>query len=225
MDKKFITFLNYLGRLQIYSLLDLIVLATAISRDIKVVFGVIFLWVSFLFYRETRRADDHNLKINKHLWIVTFIVSAFFLPILVCLGFALCSYFYAKKKKEKIWGISASFWRGFQYVAIVAAYDLKLSLLVFVLIFIRSLIADFRDAGDDAKRNIQTIPVALGINKNQVWALYSHMIFISLTTVVWSRFSFLDGRWIILIIILQIITYPFTPRMSNPKYFSFYDEV
>ena len=85
------------------------------------------------------------------------------------------------------------------------------------------MVADFRDAYDDEKRNIKTVPVLLGINKNQIWAFYIHIFLVIGMTIIWFNYSFLDIRLLLPIIILQLISYPLTPRLSNPKYLDIYN--
>ncbi len=215
--------LNYLGQLRIYSFLDILVLATALTRNLNAIVGIGLLWLGFLFYLESRHNDELRLKINKYLWLIPFVFSLFLLPIWICLGFALFSYFYTNKKKNKFFSITAPFWRGLQDGVIACGFNLQIAILAFVLIFIRNLVADFRDTHDDKIRNIKTIPVSLGIDRNQVWAFYAHILLVIITTLVWFRFSFLNVYMIIPIVILQVISYPLTPRLSNPKYLDIYN--
>lgn len=154
--------------------------------------------------------------------VSTFFIITNFITYLDLFRFSLFSYFYTNKKKNKFWGASAPLWRASQNGIIAFGLNSQIAILVFVLIFIRNLIADFRDASDDEKRNIETIPVLLGINKNQVWAFYIHISFVIGTTIVWFSYSFLDIRLLLPIIILQLISYPLTPRLSNPKYLNIY---
>lgn len=124
---------------------------------------------------------------------------------------------FIQKKRAVFFGISAPLWRGLQNVIFAIGFNFQIAIIGFILIFTRNLIADFRDVGDDAARNIKTIPVILGIKRNQVWSFYAHIIFVVVTTIIWFNFSFLDRTWIWLIIPLQLISYPLTPRLSNPK--------
>jgi 4-hydroxybenzoate polyprenyltransferase len=180
--------------------------------------GIGLLWLSFLFYLESRHNDELRLKVNKYLWLVPFIFALFLLPAWMCLSFAFVSYCYTSKKKNKFFGATAPFWRGLQNGIIAIGFNLQIAVLAFALIFVRNLIADFRDAHDDEVKNIKTIPVLLGIGKDQVWAFYVHMALVVATTLIWSRFSFLSIYMISVIVVLQIVSYPLTPRLSNPKY-------
>src|SRR3989344_9580372 len=220
---KYKSVLNYFGQLRIYSFLDIIILATALTKNLNAIIGIALLWLSFLLYLESRHKDEPRLKVNQYLWLVPFLLSLILLPIWVCLGFALFSYLYTNKKKNKFWGASAPFWRASQNGIIAFGFNPPMAILVFALIFVRNLIADFRDAYDDEKRNTKTIPVLLGVNKNQVWAFYIHIFLVIGTTMVWFNYSFLDISLLLPIIILQLISYPLTPRLSNPKYLDIYN--
>jgi 4-hydroxybenzoate polyprenyltransferase len=210
--------------MRLYSSLDLFVLATALTTNVKTIAGIVLIWISFLLFLEYRHKDELRLTIKKLAWLTPFVVAIFLLPIWSSIGFTVCAVLYAKKKEGKFWGVSAPFWRGLQVFSIVVAFNFPLSLLAFTLVFLRNLIGDFRDTGDDKRRNIITVPVFLGIKNNQTWAFYGHLLFTIVTTLVWFHYSFLNSSVIIPIIILQIISYPLTPRLSNPKYLDFYRE-
>jgi 4-hydroxybenzoate polyprenyltransferase len=215
--------LNYAGQVRIYSFLDLIVLATALSRNVNVIIGIGLLWLSFLLYLEGVHKDELRLRIGEYFWAIPFFLSLFLLHFWVCLGFAVFSYLYTNKKKNKFFGISAPLWRGLQDGIIAFGFNPQIAILVFGLIFLRNLVADFRDAFDDKQRKINTIPVLLGVSKNQIWAFYAHIFLVITTTIIWFQYSFLDTRLILPIVILQLITYPLTPRLSNPKYLNLYN--
>ncbi len=213
---------NYFGQLRLYSFLDLLVFATALTRDLYTILGIGLLWLSFLLYLESRHKDEPRLKINTFLWLGPFVVSAFLIPIWICIGFALVSYLYTKKKQNTFFGMSAPFWRGLQSAILALGFNPTLAVLAFVLTFARNLIGDFRDTESDRERGIKTIPVALGIRENQAWSFYAHMLLVTLTTIIWFNFSFLDKNLLLLVIFLQLISYPLTPRLSNPKYLDMY---
>ena len=217
------TLLNYFGQLRLYSFLDLVIFATALTSNLNSILGISFLWLSFLFYLESRHNDELRLKVHNHLWLIPFGISLFLIPVWVCVGFALFSYLYTEKKKNKFFGITAPLWRALQNAIIAFGFKPQIALLVFVLIFIRNLIADFRDVHDDKQRNIQTIPVLLGLMKNQPWAFYVHIFLVIGNTLVWFHYSFLDIRFLLPIIILQLISYPLTPRLSNPRHLDIYN--
>ncbi len=222
IKEKMKTVLNYLGQLRIYSFLDLLVFATALTKEINIIVGIGLLWLGFLFYLESRHDDEFRLKINKYLWTGPFAFSLVLLPVWICLSFALFSYLYTKKKQHAAWGVSAPLWRALQNGIIAAGFNFQLAILAFILIFIRNVIADFRDAHDDKQRGILTIPVVLGVGKNQAWAFYVHLMLVVAATIIWLNFSFFDSRLILPIILFQLFSYPLTPRLSNPRYLNIY---
>lgn len=214
--------LNYLGQLRLYSFLDLLIFATALTHDPKIIAGIGLLWLSFLLYLEIRHKDAHRLEINWFMWLVPFTLALLWVPFWVVIGFAVVSYSYTNKKKNLFFGVTSPFWRGLQNGLLAAAFDLRLALLAFVLTVIRNLIGDLRDVHDDKVRGVKTIPVAFGLIRNQTWAFYGHLIFTIFTTLIWFNFSFLNTVLIIPIILIQIASYPLTPRLSNPKYLDMY---
>ena len=216
--------LNYTGQLRLYSFLDLFIFATALTTDWATIGGIALLWLSFLLYLESRHKDKPRLKINEMVWLGPFVAALFLVPIWVAVGFAVFSYLYTKKKESFVLGVSAPLWRALQNAIIAAAFNWRLALLAFVLTFIRNVIGDLRDVRDDKVRNIATIPVAMGMNRNQSWAFYGHLVFTIFTTLVWFNFSFLDKNLIIPTILIQVISYPLTPRLSNPKYLDIYQQ-
>jgi hypothetical protein len=222
MNKYLQLFLNYTGQLRIYSFVDLLVFATAFTRDLSVISGIALLWISFLVYLENRHHDPLRLPIYRYAWLFPYIFSITLLPELTWLTFSLFSYLYTKKVEGGIWSISAPFWRGLQTGALAFQFDVHLAVLAFVLIFIRNIIGDVRDASTDKQRGIITIPVVYGAHKNHPWAFYAHILFTITTTIIWFQFSFLDHRLILPTAILQLVLYPLTPRVSNPKYLQIY---
>ena len=98
---KYKSILNYFGQLRLYSFLDIIILATALTKNLNAIIGITILWLSFLLYLESRHKDEPRLKVNQYLWLAPFLLSLILLPIWICLGFALFSYLYTNKKKNK----------------------------------------------------------------------------------------------------------------------------
>ena len=221
MDYK--KFLNYLGQLRIYSFLDILVFATALSWKVDTIIGIGFIWLSFLLYLEGQHKDKPRLPVSENLWLAPFVVSLILLPPFICILFALFSFLYTKKNHGKLWGISAPLWRGLQNGVLALAFSPEIAVLAFILTLARNLIGDFRDAEDDKKRSITTIPVAIGLKNNQSWAFYAHMILVVATTIIWFHYSFLALYLIWPIIVIEILSYPLTPRLSNPKYLNIYN--
>lgn len=217
--------LNYLGQLRPYSFFDFFVFATALTRDASILAGLMFLWLSFLLYLEGKHKDELRLRINGYAWVLPGFLSCSLLPIWLPFAFGLFSFLYTRKKGHSTWAVTSPLWRGLQNAVIAIAFQPGVALLAFCLIFFRNTVADFRDAEADAKRNIRTIPVRLGIRKNQHWAFYGHLFFVVATTLVWSSYSWLHWTVIAAIIIWQIVSYPLTPRLSSPAYLDFYSRI
>ena len=211
-------FLNYVGQLRIYSFVDMLVFATALTSDIRTIIGIGFLWLGFLLYLESQHHDPLRSATNGYLWIIPFVLSLALLPTWLCFIFAFFSYFYAKKKSGLAWGISAPLWRGLQNGILAWVYHPQIAFLAFTLSLVRNLVGDFRDVSVDRESNAHTLPVLLGIKENQSWAFYGHMLLVVASTLVWFHSSFLDMRLALPVILIQIISYPLTPRMSNPKH-------
>ena len=214
--------LNYFGQIRLYSLIDVFVFATALSRNTQYIFGVVLLWLSFLLYLEAQHKDRLRLRVKNIAWVITYIPTLFLLPIQIAIAFGVLGVIYAMKKKVKFIGLTSPIWRGAQNFVIAFFLNPTLAAVAFVLVAFRNLMGDFRDVRDDREDNMKTIPIILGFTKNQHWAFYGHLIFVLVTTYTWLQDSFLDKAWLIPILVLQVLVYPITPRSSNPAYLSIY---
>lgn len=219
MAKKF---LNYVGQLRIYSLLDMAIFALALTRDEKSIVGIMLLWVGFLLFLESVHKDRLRRPISRFLWIIFFAPTLFLLPIGAPILFMLFGYFYTAKKRSKFFGLTSPLWRGLQNFSLAFLFSFYLAAPAFILTAGRNLLADFRDAGSDNKDGTQTIPVRLGLRRNQHWAFYGHMFAVVFTTAIWFYYSQLSFNLFWLVAFAEIITYPLTPRASSPDYLNFY---
>lgn len=222
-NQKIKTILNYIGQLRIYSFLDLIVFATALTSRPSKIAGISLLWLGCLIYSESRHQDPLRTNLNRFLWVIPFLVSFILIPFWICLVVFLCSYFYTKKKNGW-WGVVSPIWRGLINTVIALGFKPSLAFLVFILMFLRNLAGDLRDVYFDRKRGIKTIPVIIGIKRNLKWAYYLHLLLVITTTTVWFHFSFLNKSFLPLIITLELISYPLTPRLNNPKFLDLYQK-
>jgi 4-hydroxybenzoate polyprenyltransferase len=132
-----------------------------------------------------------------------------------------CAILYTKKKLNRFFGYTSSVWRGFQSAFIAFAFMPRLVILAFVLAAVRNLIGDFRDIGDDWNDGARTLPTLFGFRRNQKWAFWGHLGAVITTTVIWFQFTDLGIIFLIFCIFVQIISYPLTPRQSNPPYLMF----
>lgn len=214
--------LNYVGQLRIYSLVDLVVFATALTRNPHYIAGITLLWVSFLLYLEAQHQDRLRLKVRNIFWVIVYLPTFFLLPLQVPILFAALSIVYTLKKKHPFFGLTSPVWRGLQNFSLAWFISPTLAAPALFLITVRNLIGDFRDTGDDRENNQTTIPIALGFKKNQQWAFYAHMLMVPLTTYFWLTHSFVSLGLLPVFIVAEVLSYPLTPRSSNPKYLNIY---
>lgn len=217
--------LNYFGQLRVYSLLDVVVFATALTADRKEVLGVVLVWMGFIFYLEGVHKDRLRSMVNPLVWLVFFVPSVFLLPVYAPVLFMIFGVFYTNKKRGKFWGATSIFWRAAQNFILALPFSVFLAVLAFVLTALRNLVGDFRDAASDVESKASTLPVLLGAKRNQVWAFYAHLGLVMLATIIWFQFSYLPSAVMWPVIILEIVTYPLTPRESNPGYLNFYRRI
>ncbi|HEY4520714.1 MAG TPA: hypothetical protein VJJ72_02850 [Candidatus Paceibacterota bacterium] len=214
--------LNYLGQLRVYGILDIFVFATALTASNTEIFGIILLWIGFLLHLEAEHRDELRLRISQWIALLVYIPSFIFLPTWVPLVFGFLGFLYAKKKKHKFLALISPMLRGLQSTTLAFSFNPYLIMPAFILSAARNLVGDFRDAGGDHDTKILTIPVRLGFRQNQSWAFYGHLIMVIFTTIFWFQYSFLDHSILTLIILMQVLAYPVTPRTSNPSYFNLY---
>ena len=120
--------------------------------------------------------------------------------------------------RDRFFSVTSIFWRVTQYLVLIAPFNLKLGILSAALGGARNLLGDFRDVENDRKDKMFTIPILLGLKKNHKWAFYVHLGFVIATTILWFSYTQLNIAILIAVVALQIITYPLTPRESNPKF-------
>ena len=203
-------FFNYLGQLRLYTLADLILLLVAIGASTHQFYGAILLHVGFLAYLESRHAHSYRAKVPANAaYALTFIGIVLFRKIEGLL-YVLFSYLYPKKNKNLGW--MSPFARGFQYFFMVAGiigYASGITYLVGVLTFFRNLAGDMRDTEKDRFEGMNTIPVLLNIKKS---IPHIHLIAVIITSSVWWHLSSLSIAWLVVVMLIQLLTYKLTPR-------------
>jgi hypothetical protein len=215
------TIINYIGQMRIYSIIDILVFAKAVKCDVSEMFGLVLLWVSFLLYLESRHKDRLRLLVNQYLWVGVFLPTMVLLPWWLPLLFILAGVMYTNKKRNRFYGCTSPLWRGLQGGLMALAFMPTFTLLAFVVYTIRNLVGDFRDIGDGLKDGARTLPISLGYRRNQVWAFWGHLAMVVCTTLIWSWYAELSIVIVLLCILAEIVTYPLTPRQSNPKHLMF----
>jgi 4-hydroxybenzoate polyprenyltransferase len=209
--------LNYIGQLRLYSLVDLIVFATALTQSIIHIFAITCLWISFLAYLESKHKDPGRYLVPSYLWVIMLIPPIILLPIKLTFLFIIFSFLYTAKKRHGFFAVTSPLWRGLQNMTLALFINPSLALYALITTFARNLLGDFRDVEVDAKSNTYTIPVLLGVKNNQVWAYFAHLFAVIGTTMLWLHFSYFKIPLYITValILVQLGSYHFTPRASN----------
>ncbi len=207
--------------MRIYGIIDILIFAKALQCDAGEMIGLGLLWMSFLLYLESRHRDKLRLKVSRCAWIIVGLPTLILLPLWLPCAFTMCAVLYTKKKRNRFFGCTSSIWRGLQGALIAFAFMPKFTLLAFILYAIRNLVGDFRDIGDDWNDGARTFPTMLGFRKNQVWAFWGHLVSVIATTILWFQFTNLSSGLLVICLTLQVISYPLTPRQSNPSYLMF----
>jgi isopentenyl-diphosphate delta-isomerase len=215
--------LNYIGQMRIYSVIDICIFAAALTSDWKSIVGVGILWASFLLYLENQHQDELRLHISQFAWLIGIFIP-FLLPIWLLFMFAAFAFMYTKKKRNRFFGYTSPIWRGLQNAVIAYAFMPRLALLALTAYAIRNFIGDLRDAGGDYRNRIQTLPVRMGFRRNQGWAFYGHLACVITTTIAWSQYAGINEELLVACILIQLASYPMTPRTSNPPYLNFYED-
>ncbi len=214
---------NYIGQIRIYSLIPFVLFITTFSDDLIKITSLSLLWIGFLIYLEVSHKDPLRLRFFTYLW-VPFIIPALVVATQETLFFMFFSFLYAKKKDSAFWGGTSSLWRGLQNFSLAILTSPIIASIALVLIYFRNLIGDIRDAGHDKKSNTITLPVLLGIFKNCTIGYYGHLGIILFSSVLWwyiSLFS-IPLHTLIILLFVQAISYPLTPRISCPNFLNFY---
>lgn len=203
-------FLNIVGQIRFYSLVDLILLFFAIgSKNIQVI-SIVFLHLGFIFYLEFVHKHSYRVKLNSSIWIFLSLVGVFLYPSWYVFGFALFSFLYAHKDKKML-GPFSSFFRGLQLfflVSVVAPFS-AYAFLACGLLFLRNFIGDLRDIVKDSKEKMRTLPIVLGFKKD---IKYLHLIFVLITSFIWWYISGFGLLILLLVYLIEVGSYYLTSR-------------
>jgi len=204
-------FINIIGQLRIYSLVDLILFAFAIKSSNFELAGIVLLHVSFLYYLESIHKHSNRILIPKFIWVIIGIAGIVLYTSLAVLGFIIFSILYAKKNSPKFSPYS-SFFRGAQMyflAAGVVGFLNPLAFLAFGLLFVRNFAGDLRDIVKDRKEKMKPLTIMLGLKHSYKWV---HLIILLVTTFVWWYIADISIFWLMGIYVIQILTYNLTPR-------------
>lgn len=203
--------LNILGQVRIYSLIDLILLCFALRADRAEFVGIIALHLGFLFYLEHQHKHKYRNKIPSFIWSFLLIVGIYFYNNSAVIGFLIASYFYTKKNKS-YFGALSPFMRGFQMfflsAGIIGFVD-PFSRYAGLIFFMRNFNGDLRDIEKDRKERLKTLPIMLGLRKD--WKNI-HFYTLLVSSAVWWSFSELNLIWLVLVYVIQYLSYNKTPR-------------
>lgn len=231
---------NILGQARLYSLLDQLVVAAALTRDPRQVAGIVILHFSFLCYLEGQHKDQLRLAIPVWFWILPYAAAVWLLTdVAWAVGaYTVCSICYTLKKCGR-WGLSASLWRGCQATIFALALRPELAGLLVAYMVVRNLVGDIRDERSDREDGTLTVPVFLlsawwrfrAIDSASRYyrrsavayiAYYSHALMVVTTTLVFFGYGWLPDGLLLPIVLLELVSYPLTPRSSTPPHLNLY---
>lgn len=204
-------FLNYLGQLRVYSLVDLFLLLYIIHASNLEKAGAIFLWIGFLLFLESQHKHSYRSKFPKLMWIAFDLVGLILFRKVEGLAFVIASLFYAKKK-DKYFSYLSPLFRGLQNFFLIAGiigYHNYFIWVVFIVTIIRNVLGDFRDVEKDRAEKMQTVPVLIGIKRN---VKYIHLGAVMVTSLVWWIYGGLSWEILVGVWIIELVTYNLTPR-------------
>lgn len=205
------TFLNYLGQLRIYSLVDLILLLLAAGATIREFFGAIFLHIAFFAYLEAKHAHKERAEAPKWLSPLLVVAGAMLYQKWETIPFMACSCMYTKKNHGKF-GLFSPFFRALQYLFLVAgvtSYSNYLPWLVFIVILARNTVGDARDVVKDKREGMETFPMILGLCRD---IKYGHLVAMAVSTSIWWSFTGLPLYFFLGALLVEVATYNLTPR-------------
>lgn len=204
-------FLNYLGQLRLYSLLDFLLLLYVIQTPHNVMAGAILLWIGFLLFLESQHKHSYRSKFPPYLWVLFGLAGLVLFHKIEGLVFVLASYLYTKKK-DRYFSYLSPLFRGLQnYFLIVAiiGYHNYFVWVVFVLTIVRNILGDFRDVEKDRAEKMQTVPVLIGLKRN---IKYIHLGAVMVTSLVWWLYGGLAWEILVGVWAIELVTYNLTPR-------------
>jgi hypothetical protein len=205
--------INIIGQIRIYSLIDLILFCLVIKVSTVQFLGIILLHISFLFYLEYTHKHSYRLQVSKYVWIIGAIIGTILYANLAALGYIITSILYAKKSKAP-YSYFSPLSRGLQIYFLssgIIGYSNPVSFLAMLVLIFRNLAGDLRDVIKDKNENMITLPILLGFKKNYKQI---HLVFLFLTSFIWWYLLKISIIWLILVYLIQIITYNITPRKN-----------
>lgn len=215
--------INYIGQIRIYSLIPFVLFTTTFSDNPIKIISLSLLWIGFLVYLEVSHKDPFRLPFFKYLWVL-FVIPALIVATPDALLFIFFSFLYTKKKDGVFWGGTSSLWRGLQNFSLAILASPTIAIISLILTYTRNLVGDIRDAGHDKQSDTITLPVLLGISKNHTIGYYGHLGLILFSSILWWNMSLfsIPLHTLIILLIIQTLSYPLTPRASGPDFLNLY---
>lgn len=207
--------LNYFDLLRVYSLVDLALLLFAAEANARGFFGGIVLHISFLAFLESCHKQEGREPVPTEVGLPALIVAVliwgqekFASP------FLLFTVMYAAKNRG-YWGLASPFARGAQIFLLTVPFaSLRFSLIAACAMAIRNVAGDWRDVVADRRAGMHTWPIVLGVKED--W-LFLHLAATVATTWLWWCFTELGLVWPLVVALIELASYYWTPRVSNQK--------
>lgn len=210
------TLYSYLRLWRMYSLIDMALLLAVAGATGHALWGAVLLHTGFLGYLEYDHKRSYRAPVP--LWSV---LSAWGFGLLLFgkldgLAYIVLSVLYSKKKTWHL-ELVTPLLRGLQtlvMVGVVAGYNHALPWLAMVLMIVRNLLGDLRDAQEDASEGKWTWPAVLGMKSRP----FAHLFGMFATTTVWWLYAANLSGWLLAAVLaIEAATYWLTPRRSNRK--------
>ena len=204
------TLQNYIGQLRIYSFVDLVLLFLVVDATRLEIIGCSLLWFSFLIFLEFIHKDRGRVEWPISAWVVPFILGIVIIYKIEIIFFIITAIFYTYKKQYPL-GLISPIINGLLkvFLVLLISDDINIVILVFVLMTIRNLAGDFRDAYKDFSEKITTLPILFSYKQN---TNYIYPLFLAFTSLVWVLMAKISLWFILLVWFIQFKTYHLTSR-------------
>ncbi|GGO99665.1 hypothetical protein [Wenjunlia tyrosinilytica] len=204
--------LNYLGQLRIYSYVDLLLLFQALHAGLRDMVGLSLLWFGFLIHLEWQHRDMGRLRWPWPVWALLWIAGVVLVADPMCVPFLVLAAGYSLKKRIPFLAAVSPLINAGLKVALIEPLPgahARQVLLVFVLMTIRNLLGDVRDAAKDAGEGVASIPVRLGYRRHTPLV---YPLGLAVTSAVWVAMAGLPWWVWCCALAVQALTYRLTPR-------------
>ncbi|MFI9583132.1 hypothetical protein ACIHCQ_15085 [Streptomyces sp. NPDC052236] len=204
--------LNYLGQLRIYSYVDLVLLFLSLDAQPRQLLGLSCLWFGFLIHLEWQHRDVGRLHWPWPAWAVPSIAGTVLVADPACVPFLALAAGYSLKKRIPMLAAISPLLNGGLKIALIAPLagaDAEAVLLVFVLMTMRNLLGDVRDAAKDAREGVASIPVRMRYKKHTPLV---YPVGLAATSAVWVALAGLPWWTWLCVVAVQALTYRLTPR-------------